>query len=675
MTTSPVVRHDLVEGIRVLDDVRVVLSDGVAVSLKIWLPEGAEDHPVPGVLEAMPYRKDDVMLVDDAARMGYVAGHGYACVRMDLRGSGNSEGVLLGEYHPQEQVDIAEVIAWIAEQPWCDGGVGLTGMSWSGCNTLHMAARRPPALKAIISVYSTDDHYDNDIHYMGGAVLAFYLAVWGHVMLSFNTRPGDPEVMGEAWRKNWHERLEANLPFSEERLSHQRRDPYWERTAVRENPADIECPALIVGGWSDAYTDSVFRLLDGIPGVRQGIIGPWGHTWPERAVPGPSIGFLQENVRWWDRWLKGIENHVEDEPLLRYFVQDVAEPRADLDLRSGAWQGTDRLPTLDRDGEDLWLSSSGLALEPDPVATTVAHSSPLTLGATAGSWLPYGTLTDLPTDQRDDDAQSLTFDSGPLRDDLTIFGQPQVVLAVSSDQPDALVVARLCAVAPDGTSSLITRGALNLTHRDSHVVPSALEPGTSYEIAVDLKAVAERVPRGHSLRLAISTQYWPWLWPSPKQPVITVSLGEVSRLRLPTTELHASDVSFGPAEIAPVPEVEKLREHRPEMTASVDPESGLHTFVLVRDLSGASRFPSGLVHVDDERCEFSIHPDDPWSARAEMVRTIQLGRGAWQTSSQIRTVMSCTAADFQLESSVRAFEGDEQIFERSYHKTVGRDHV
>lgn len=675
MTTSPVVRHDLLQGVRVLDDVRVVLSDGVAVSLKIWLPEDAETAPVPAVLEAMPYRKDDVMLVDDAARMGYVAGHGYACIRMDLRGSGSSEGVLLGEYHPQEHEDIAEVIAWAAAQPWCDGAVGLTGMSWSGCNTLHLAARRPPALKAIVSVYSTDDHYDNDIHYMGGAVLAFYLAVWGHVMLSFNTRPGDPQVMGDAWRENWLERLEANVPFSQERLEHQRRDSYWARTAVREDPADIECPALIVGGWADAYTDSVFRLLDGIPGVRRGIIGPWGHTWPERAVPGPSIGFLQETVRWWDRWLKGIENGVDDEPLLRYFVQDVAEPRPDLELRSGVWQSADRLPTLERDGEDLWLSSAGLALEPDRVETSVGHSSPLTLGATAGSWLPYGTLTDLPGDQRDDDVQSLTFDSAPLTDDLTIFGQPQVVLAVSSDQPDALIVARLCAVAPDGTSSLITRGALNLTHRDSHAEPAPLEPGTVYRVAVDLKAVAERVPRGHRLRVAISTQYWPWLWPSPKRPVIHVVLGAESRLRLPTTDVHASIVSFGPAEIAPVPEVEKLRDHHPEMTPSIDAVTGWHRFVLVRDLSGGSRFPSGLEHHDEERCEFLIDPADPLSARVEMVRQIRLGRGSWQTSTQIETTMSCTATHFELESTVRAGEGDEQVFERSYHAVVGRDHV
>ncbi|ROO86255.1 hypothetical protein EDD29_3818 [Actinocorallia herbida] len=672
MSEEPEIITGLPYEVEVREHVPVEMGDGVSVSLKLWLPVGA--GPVPAVLEAMPYRKDDVALSDDHVRMAYVAGHGYACARMDLRGSGNSEGVLLGEYHPQEQEDIAEVIGWLAAQTWCTGAVGMTGMSWSGCNTLHLAARRPPALKAAISVYSADDHYGNDIHYMGGAVLAFYLAVWGHVMLSFNARTPDPAVVGDAWRAMWLERLEANVPFSFERIGHQRRDAYWSRFSVRDDPGAIEVPMLVVGGWSDAYTDSALRLVRDLPGVRRGIIGPWGHTWPERAVPGPSIGFLQETVRWWDRWLKDVPNGVENEPLLRWFAQDTAEPRADLTSRGGRWYGTDEVPSPGA-GSAWYLTEAGL----DPVAPgdgrTVSHSSALTLGASAGSWLPYGTLTDLPTDQREDDALSLSFDSAVLAEDTIVFGEPVLDLVVSADRPVATVVARLCAVAPDGASSLVARGVLNLTHRDGHAAPEPLEPGREYRVRVPLSGVGERIPAGHRLRVALSTQYWPWIWPAPETPTLGVRLGEGSRLLLPTTVPDDAPVSFGPPRIAAPPPVSSLRAHEPEMTPGFDPESGRRTFRLVRDLNGDRVFPSGLRYADDERCDFSIHPDDPLSASVDLDRTIRIGRADWRTRIRVRTRMTSTATEFTLWSSVTAWEGDHEIFTRDYTHTTGRDHV
>ncbi|MDX6742306.1 CocE/NonD family hydrolase [Actinocorallia sp. A-T 12471] len=675
MSDGPEIVTDLPHEVEIREHVLVKMRDGVAVSLKLWLPADAEAAPVPAVLEAMPYRKDDVALADDHVRMAYVAGHGYTCARMDLRGSGNSEGVLTGEYHPQEQEDIAEVIAWLADQPWCSGEVGLTGMSWSGCNTLHVAARRPPALRAAVSVYSSDDHYGNDIHYMGGAVLAFYLAVWGHVMLSFNARTPDPAVVGDAWRALWLERLAANAPFSAERIGHQRRDAYWTRFSVRDDPAAIEVPTLVVGGWADAYTESALRLLRDLPGTRRGIVGPWGHTWPERAVPGPSIGFLQETVRWWDRWLKGVRNGVENEPLLRWFAQDTAEPRADLTERTGRWHAAAAVPAPG--SGDAWhLTASGLDPDGPGDGGTVAHSSPLTLGSTAGSWLPYGTLTDLPTDQRADDALSLTFDSRPLAEDTVIFGEPALDLVVSSDKPVATVIARLCAVAPDGTSSLVSRGVLNLTHRDGHAEPAPLEPGREYRVRVPLGGVGERVPAGHRLRVAVSTQYWPWIWPAPELPTVTVRLAEGSRLLLPTTTPDPSDdVAFGPPQTAAPPPVTSLREHRPEMTPGYDPETGRHTFRLVRDLNGDRVFPSGLRYADDELCDFAIREGDPLSASVEMDRTIRIERGDWRTRVRIRTRMTGTATEFHLRSRVTAWEGDAEVFDREYTRTAERDNV
>ena len=291
--------------VRVIENEWIPLSDGCRLAARIWLPEDVEADPVPALLEYIPYRKGDNTAGPDATRHSYFAGHGYACVRVDMRGSGESDGVLLDEYSPLEQADAVEVIAWLAAQPWCTGAVGMFGISWGGFNALQVAAHRPPALKAIVTVCSTDDRYADDIHYVGGCVLGAYMLSWGSTMLALNARPPDPAVVGERWRDMWLERLEGSPPFVDTWLSHQRRDAYWKQGSVCEDYSAIECAVYAVGGWADTYTNAVLRLLAGLPGPKKGLIGPWAHQYPHDGVPGPAIGFLQECLRWWDHWLKG----------------------------------------------------------------------------------------------------------------------------------------------------------------------------------------------------------------------------------------------------------------------------------------------------------------------------------------------------------------------------------
>ncbi len=174
----------------------IPLSDGVKLATKIWLPEDAQDSPVPAILEYLPYRYQEGTAERDALTHPYFAGHGYASVRVDMRGSGNSTGVLLGEYLKQEQDDALEVIDWIAAQPWCSGTVGIIGISWGGFNGLQIAARKPEALKAIVTICSTDDRYADDIHFMGGAMLSDNIA-WSTYMFSINTTPPDPRLHGD----------------------------------------------------------------------------------------------------------------------------------------------------------------------------------------------------------------------------------------------------------------------------------------------------------------------------------------------------------------------------------------------------------------------------------------------------------------------------------------------
>src|SRR6056297_1036769 len=179
------------EQVRHVENLWIPLPDGTRLAARLWLPESAHDEPVPAILEYIPYRKRDTTRLRDETNHPYFAGHGYACIRVDLRGSGDSEGVLRDEYLPQELEDGVEVIRWIARQSWCSGQVGMIGISWGGFNGLQIAALRPPELKAIVTVCSTDDRYADDVHNMGGCLLGDNLS-WASTMFAYNSSPPAP---------------------------------------------------------------------------------------------------------------------------------------------------------------------------------------------------------------------------------------------------------------------------------------------------------------------------------------------------------------------------------------------------------------------------------------------------------------------------------------------------
>ena len=313
---------DFPHPVKLIENTWIVLADGTRLAARIWLPEDADQKPVPAILEYLPYRKDDGTAIRDRVIHEYFAGHGYASVRVDIRGSGDLDGLLLDEYLPQEQQDALEVIEWLANQPWCTGKVGMMGISWGGFNSLQVAAHRPPALKAIITVCSTDDRYTDDCHYMGGCLLGSDMLNWASIMFAYNALPPDPAVVGDRWREMWVNRLENTPPFIESWVSHQQRDDFWKQGSVDEDYSAIQCPVYAVGGWVDPYTNSVPRLLEGLSVPRKGLIGPWAHTYPHIGLPHPAIGFLQESLRWWDHWLKGIDTGIMDEPMLRAWMPE-----------------------------------------------------------------------------------------------------------------------------------------------------------------------------------------------------------------------------------------------------------------------------------------------------------------------------------------------------------------
>jgi putative CocE/NonD family hydrolase len=674
---SPVERHDLAEGIRVIDPAWIPLADGTRLCARIWLP--ADETPVPAVLEYLPYRKDDVTAADDATHHAYFAGCGYAGVRVDIRGSGDSGGVLTDEYSQQEGDDAMEVLAWIGAQPWCTGKVGMMGISWGGFNSLQIAARRPPELAAIITACSTDDRYDNDVHYLGGVPLGYYLLPWASVMLAFNVRPPDPAIVGDAWRSMWMERLEGNVDLIELWLRHQRRDDYWRHGSVGESYGDIQVPVLAVSGWADAYVDAVFRLLANLDVPRKGLVGPWGHMWPEIGRPGPEIGFLQECVRWWDEHLKGEPTGIMDEPMLRAWMQEPVPPAVDYEERPGRWVAEASWPVAPERAQEpltLVLDAEGLTAQPSGEDALV-HTSPQTVGLDAGAWCAYGNPADMPADQRRDDARSLTFDSAPVTERFELLGQVGLALRLSADRPRAFVAARLCDVAPDGASTVIARGFRNLCHDDDHEGAHEIEPGVPFDVRIAMKATAYAVPAGHRLRLALSTSYWPWLWPSPEPVALTVHTGGASAVSLPVRRPHALDATladFGPPEIAPRLDVEVLDPATPMHVVTDDVIGATTSFHMSRRFAGARRFPSGLEYHDDDPITFTISGEDPLSATVECRRRIVVARGkAWTTRIEVLATMTCDATDYHVATLCEAYEGDELVHSRTAKASIPRE--
>ena len=659
------VRRDLPHEVQVVENVWIRVSDDCRLSAKIWLPVSAETDPVPALLEYIPYRKNDGTAVGDATRHAYLAGHGYGSVRVDLRGSGDSEGVLLDEYLAQEQDDGVAVLAWLADQPWCNGRTGMFGISWGGFNSLQIAARRPPSLKAIITHCSTDDRYADDVHYIGGCILAADALSWASTMLAFNARPPDPLVVGKTWRKRWLERLDATPPFIEAWLSHQRRDEYWRHGSVCEDYAAIECAVYAVGGWADAYRNAVFRLMEGLPGPRKALIGPWSHTYPEDGVPGPAIGFLQEALRWWDYWLKGLDTGIMDEPLLRVWMQESIEPRPYYPERPGRWVAEPSWPS-----PHVVVESRRVDLPARTLAGAQEH------GLLAGDWCPYGAPEELPPDQGAEDGLSLCWTDAPLSERLEILGSPEATLTVAVDRPLALVCVRLCDVAPDGASTLVTRGLLNLAQRESNEQPTPLTPGERYTVSVRLSAIAHAFLPGRRLRVAISPTYWPWAWPSPEP--VTLSVFE-ARIDLPVRAPRADDGNlrpFAPPEGAEPSPVETLRPKETGCFVRRDIASRTFELEFVQDYGGVRRLVGNGVEFSTRGTDtFTIVEGDPLSAVARSARTSQLRRADWCVRVETASVLSGDAETFHVTNVLEAYEGNVREWARTWTVKLPRDHL
>jgi putative CocE/NonD family hydrolase len=522
--------------VRRLKHVLIPMSDGVKLAADIYLPEG--EGRFPAVLEYLPYRKDDRTAARWAAHY-YFAERGFASIRMDMRGTGGSGGVALNEYLPQEQADACEAIAWLAAQPWCNGNVGMWGTSYGGFNTLQVAMHNPPALKAIIPHAATDDRYQEDVHYFGGCLMGIDQVCYPQWMLAMNAMPPYQHYAGADWASIWQTHLDGTPPWVLDWLRHQTEDEYWLQGSLKVDYASIKAATLHLGAWRDLYVGSVFRMAEHLKAPNRAIVGPWQHSRPNDAYPEPRINHLHEMARWWAQWLRGEETGIMDEPQIALYVNHGAPPDPFLPTMPGAWRYEPRWPPERARDHTFYLGENGtLRAEPQAGDTSDQFRYQATVGLTGGFlcplWPPYG----MSRDQALDEARSLCYTTPPLEQPLELLGFAKAILHVASTATIAFFAVKISDVAPDGRSTLVTRGILNATHRTSHSRPEPLTPGQEYELAIPLRAASWVFQPGHRLRIAISGSDWPNVWPSPQPAVNTIfrNRARPSRIVLPIVD-------------------------------------------------------------------------------------------------------------------------------------------
>ncbi|WP_413869317.1 CocE/NonD family hydrolase [Albidovulum sp.] len=654
---------------RVIENEWIVLPDGTRLAARIWMPAGA--GPFPAVLEYLPYRKRNGTAPRDESTYPVFAEAGIAGVRVDIRGSGESDGIIDGEYTPRELSDGCDVIAWIARQPWSNGRVGMMGISWGGFNSLQIAAMKPPALKAVISIASTVDRYNDDIHYKNGCHLSAQLS-WAATMLAYQTRAPDPAIVGERWRDMWLERLEGEPELMQEWLSHQRRDAFWKHGSICEDFVGYDVPSLVIAGWADGYRTTPFKAAEGAPRAVRALVGPWIHKYPHFAWPKPRWDFHTEAIAWWNRWLTDGGGEADDTPGMRAYILDGPHPSLWRERDPGYWVAMDewRAPRMLTFGVNRHgCLATGVTGE--GVGPAVVHS-PLDTGTASGEWFTLRPDAEMAGDQRGDDAGSLVFETLPLGEELVLLGQPEIRLAASCAGRSANLVARLVDVHPDGTAMRIALGVLNLAHRAGNETPAPVPAGEPLALAIRLDACGYRLAPGHRLRLAISTAYWPTVLPQPEDPAVTVDTGNLT-LDLPLLGAHRRIFMPEPANPDPLPHYEELGPGRTGRRVERDLTTGTTRYHVLAD-TGCTRHPGNGQHAHDIRKEcWTITAGDPLSMAGEAEWTCVMGREGWEVTTKASLSMRCTKDEWLLSSRVEALERGNRVFERSRDYRIPRD--
>jgi uncharacterized protein len=654
--------------VRVERHVQVPTRDGTRLSADLIRPD--RDGRFPAVIEYIPYRKDDL------TRGGYDAHHylaerGFVGVRLDVRGTGSSEGVNTDEYMPVEQKDGYDAVEWCAKQPWCNGKVGMFGTSYGGFTCVQVAMHRPPHLKAIVPMYATDDRYTDDCHYTPGGNMRMYYDVgtYGGSMVAMNALPPVEEYLGEKWAEVWKQRLEKNEPYIPRWMKHQVDGPYWRSASLRPGYDRIQCPVFLIGGWRDGYANTMLRTYTKLKASKKLLMGPWVHSRPNTSVPGPRIDYLHEVARFFAHWLRDEDTGVIKEPPVAVYVQEYAKPRRTLDVTPGHWRAEPDFPAAGTKELTFYLGEGGTLTEKPAGKPRRAYDwfeyLP-TLGLANGYWSAGGISFYLADDQRGDESYSQVYTTGPLGEDVRVLGWPRVVLHASSSAKMATFVAKLADVAPDGSSALIVDGSLNGTRRESLTDPRPMKPGAVYELNVPMNPTGWVIKKGHRLRLAVSGSDFPNLWPTPEKARLRVYRGgdHPSRVILPVVPEYRREAP----RFLPPPRLTsyvRSRGEPPRQQVLHDQVSGAVT--VLNRTAGTLTLPEGrgeLVSEHSFRC--TAWADDPARAGIVGTHTFILKREDGTVNVTAESSVRATATAFHITINLTVTRNGKPFFHKKW---------
>jgi hypothetical protein len=614
--------------VKLVKNVMIPMRDGVHLAADLMMPDSKGKFP--GLILYWPYRKDDI-IAPRGDSLYYFAERGYVGVSLDVRGTGSSEGYSTEEYSAEEIQDAQDAIHWLAKQEWCTGKLGMFGWSYSGQTTMIAAMNAPEPLKAVICALFSDDRYKADCHYVGGSLMPLVdYCLYGPFMLARNVMPPYPEYSGEEWLNLWKERLERSRPWTSAWLEHQLDEDYWHPGSVRYYYDKVKAATFLIDGWRDGYPGAALRMYENLKCPKRILIGPWLHGRPDSVPPGPNIDIHHEMLRWWDYWLKGIDTGIKNEPPVSLYIQKYDPPSAMREATTGFWRYEREWPITRRKEKTLYLHPDGQLS--NEACKTGGHEKDSyeykphvgIYGGIFSATLPHI----LPLDQRSDEAFSLNYTTPPLKNDLEVTGFPKAVLYASSTATIASFVVRLSDVSPDGTSSLVTKGALNATRRNSFKKPEPLAPGKVYELIIDLNATSWLFEKGHKIRVSVSSSDWPNMWPTPDNATNSVyrSTSQPSMISLPV--ISARKEKF-PAPTYPAP----IQLPKPVNTSEGTIECSIVHNLYKRQVSLRTKVPGRLslrdldVEIEDERnTEAGISTENPSEAFVNGSNKIRIRR-------------------------------------------------
>ena len=671
-STTPVWAPPPVRKMKVIENTWIPMPDGIELAARIFMPDDATTAPVGAILEMLPYRKRVGYRRSDDRTAAWLVPRGFALVRVDVRGTGESGGIIVNEYDLPEQADVAPLVRWISRQPWCNGKVGMRGISYGSINAFQAAAKGIPELKAIVAAMGTENGYTDDVHTLGGCVINEKV-VWGTMWKQTMIDPPDPELVGDRWRGMWLERLQSQLPLVSEWMRHQLVDQYW-RDRIVTDLSKVKCAVYVVGGLEDSYINTVPRTLAGLDCPRKGIVGPWGHDWPQEGDPGPRLDWAFEETRWWDRWLNGNDNGIMDEPMLRSFIADATvAQRYPADI-PGRWVAEARWPAPSITARRLHLTSGKTLQAAASPRARVAVPSALTIGGCIPVLSPTDMSSMAPTEQSDDDTLSLVFDSEPLAADIDIVGRPTLRLVFVADKPIAKVAVRLNEVAADGRSWLLTYGVRNLAHNADHTAWTPIVAGAERTQDILLNFTSRRVKKGSRLRLSVSQSQWPIVWPAPEAVSLQVVAGAT-----------AIDIPIRPARAGELPmPVEVLPDTSGKTPAPADPAMRMVSYegpTASRRASFGAAFPVQLRNYDAVAMrrgsglsvEATIAEGDVNSYRIAFTSENASEREGWKVAAKVATTMTSTPTHFIVEERIEAWHNGERIHEARWKHRIRRD--